>query len=65
MQQLILGTGTAIWWLTEPHCMRIIRHFSKFPDLSRKVKIVLGQCRKNIDITTGYKAIKTCHGCNL
>ncbi len=19
-QQLILGTGTAIWWLTEPHC---------------------------------------------
>jgi hypothetical protein len=19
MQQLILGTGTAIWWLTEPH----------------------------------------------
>ncbi len=20
MQQLILGTGTAIWWLTEPHC---------------------------------------------
>ncbi len=20
MKQLILGTGTAIWWLTEPHC---------------------------------------------
>jgi len=20
MQQLILVTGTAIWWLTEPHC---------------------------------------------
>jgi hypothetical protein len=20
IQQLILGTGTAIWWLTEPHC---------------------------------------------
>jgi hypothetical protein len=20
-QQLILGTGTAIWWLTEPHCL--------------------------------------------
>jgi len=19
-QQLILGTGTAIWWVTEPHC---------------------------------------------
>jgi hypothetical protein len=19
-QQLILGTGTAIWWETEPHC---------------------------------------------
>jgi hypothetical protein len=19
MQQLLLGTGTAIWWLTEPH----------------------------------------------
>jgi hypothetical protein len=19
-QQLILGTGIAIWWLTEPHC---------------------------------------------
>ncbi len=24
MQQLILGTGTAIWWLTEPHCLVII-----------------------------------------
>jgi hypothetical protein len=21
MQELILGTGTAIWWLTEPHCL--------------------------------------------
>jgi hypothetical protein len=21
MQQLILATGTAIWWLTEPHCL--------------------------------------------
>jgi hypothetical protein len=21
-QQLILGTGTAIWWVTEPHCVR-------------------------------------------
>jgi hypothetical protein len=20
-QQLILGTGTAIWWVTEPHCL--------------------------------------------
>ncbi len=20
-QQLILGTGTAIWWVTEPHCI--------------------------------------------
>jgi len=20
-QQLILGTGTAIWWMTEPHCV--------------------------------------------
>jgi len=19
-QQLILGAGTAIWWVTEPHC---------------------------------------------
>ncbi len=23
MQQLILGTGTAIWWLTEPHWVDI------------------------------------------
>ena len=23
MQQLILGIGTAIWWLTEPHCMKL------------------------------------------
>jgi hypothetical protein len=23
MQQLILGTGTAIWWLTEPHCLNL------------------------------------------
>jgi hypothetical protein len=22
-QQLILGTGTAIWWLTEPHYMAV------------------------------------------
>jgi len=21
MQQLILGTGTAIWWVTEPYCV--------------------------------------------
>jgi hypothetical protein len=21
MQQLILGTGTTNWWLTEPHCL--------------------------------------------
>ncbi len=55
MQQLILGTGTAIWWLTEPHCMRIIRHFSKFPDLSRKVKILLGQCRKMLISQLGTK----------
>jgi hypothetical protein len=26
-QQLILGTGTAIWWLTEPHCKLIVRGF--------------------------------------
>ncbi len=24
-QQLILGTGTAIWWVTEPHYAIIIR----------------------------------------
>ncbi len=23
-QQLILGTGTAIWWVTEPHCCNFI-----------------------------------------
>jgi hypothetical protein len=23
MQQLILGTGTAIWWLTEPHWLHL------------------------------------------
>jgi hypothetical protein len=22
-QQLILGTGTAIWWLTKPHCVTL------------------------------------------
>ncbi len=26
MQQLILGTGTAIWWLTEPHYTQY-RHY--------------------------------------
>jgi hypothetical protein len=26
MQQLILGTGTAIWWLTEPHCYAVYRY---------------------------------------
>ncbi len=27
MQQLKLGTGTAIWWLTEPHCnVHILNH---------------------------------------
>ncbi len=25
MQQLILGTGTAIWWLTEPHCLKLLK----------------------------------------
>jgi hypothetical protein len=25
-QQLILGTGTAIWWVTEPHCNNIGQH---------------------------------------
>jgi hypothetical protein len=24
-QQLILGTGTAIWWVTEPHCIAIFK----------------------------------------
>ena len=23
IQHLILGTGAAIWWVTEPHCMNI------------------------------------------
>jgi hypothetical protein len=23
MQQLILGIGTALWWLTEPHCISL------------------------------------------
>ncbi len=23
-QQLILGTGTAIWWATEPHCYLLL-----------------------------------------
>jgi hypothetical protein len=27
MQQLILGTGTAIWWLTEPHCLNTNIYF--------------------------------------
>jgi hypothetical protein len=27
-QQLILGTGTAIWWLTEPHCKDIFMQAS-------------------------------------
>jgi hypothetical protein len=35
MQQLILGTGTAIWWLTEPHCL----HF-----LKRAVPLILSDC---------------------
>jgi hypothetical protein len=25
-KQLILGTGAAIWWETEPHCLRFLRH---------------------------------------
>ena len=24
-QQLILGTGTAIWWVTEPHCLDFLK----------------------------------------
>jgi hypothetical protein len=27
MQQLILGTGTAIWWLTEPHLLKFTLKF--------------------------------------
>jgi hypothetical protein len=30
MQQLILGTGTAIWWLTEPHYEQFSRLFFLF-----------------------------------
>jgi hypothetical protein len=30
-QQLILGTGTAIWWVTEPHCQR--RHNTQHNDI--------------------------------
>jgi hypothetical protein len=34
MQQLILGTGTAIWWLTEPHR----NEKSQFSTKSQKLK---------------------------
>jgi len=30
MQQLMLGTGTAIWWLTEPHWQKFAQ--SGHPD---------------------------------
>ncbi len=31
IQQLILGTGTAVWWLTEPHYFRVkITHIKVF-----------------------------------
>jgi hypothetical protein len=29
-QQLILGSGTAIWWLTEPHCKVALNVLLKF-----------------------------------
>jgi hypothetical protein len=29
-QQLILGTGTAIWWLTEPHCLCLFEEIYSF-----------------------------------
>jgi len=28
MQQLRLWTGTAIWWLPEPHCINILKLFN-------------------------------------
>jgi hypothetical protein len=28
MQQLILGTGSAIWWVTEPHWFSYIIYFN-------------------------------------
>ncbi len=31
MQQLVLGTGTAIWWLTEPHWPE----FNKSPGMTK------------------------------
>jgi hypothetical protein len=31
-QQLILGTGIAIWWLTEPHCTGLFLVFFTLKD---------------------------------
>jgi hypothetical protein len=37
-QQLILGTGTAIWWLTEPQLRRLEIFYFKIASLSKIAK---------------------------
>jgi hypothetical protein len=44
-QQLILGTGTAIWWLTEPHWDKSAASFchqaaAQVPDMFRNFSVV-------------------------
>jgi hypothetical protein len=36
-QQLILGTGTAIWWVTESHCTKIFTLFSPIPNYKSSI----------------------------
>jgi hypothetical protein len=46
-QQLILGTGTAIWWVTEPHCLQFLKHAVSLklsPIPSYQSKLVCYKC---------------------
>jgi hypothetical protein len=39
-QQLILGTGTAIWWVTEPHCLPLIYTFPSTSLVQSDLKVI-------------------------
>jgi len=40
-QQLILGTGTAIWWVTEPHCHQILIKITEWKSMVYKKKNII------------------------
>ncbi len=48
-QQLILGTGTAIWWLTEPHCTKnVLLHWSQWIKATKQIFLFCKNFNKKV-----------------